>query len=155
MAHERCATHGRTSRGCDVSRVETESRRTAFVWLSPCRYLIYNSAPESRAAWQAPCEGKPMSGTTARRTPRPTPHHMEPIDYYNDQKYCPSCEDYVPYLMSVEHSYCTCCGGEVRLFSKTDWENFQNGLSAKRPKGGRPRKKTTTKSNPSTDRESA
>ena len=68
---------------------------------------------------------------------------MEPIDYYNDQKFCPTCDDYVSYLMSVEHSYCTRCGNEVRLFSKDDWENFQNGLSAKRPKGGRPRKKNT------------
>ena len=65
---------------------------------------------------------------------------MEPIDYYNDQKYCPTCDAYVSYLMSVEHSYCTTCGNEVRLFSKDDWESFQTGLSAKRPKGGRPRK---------------
>jgi hypothetical protein len=65
---------------------------------------------------------------------------MDPLDYYSDQKYCPTCDEYVSYLMSVEHSYCTQCGCEVRLFSKDDWEEFNNSIVAKRPKGGRPRK---------------
>jgi hypothetical protein len=42
--------------------------------------------------------------------------------------------------MSIEHSYCVQCGGEVRLFSKEDWENFHENLTARRPRGGRPRK---------------
>ena len=68
---------------------------------------------------------------------------MDKLDYYSDQKYCPTCDDYVSYLQSVEHAYCTRCGGEVRLFSKEDWESFQSGLAAKRPKGGRPKKNKT------------
>ena len=60
-------------------------------------------------------------------------------DFYTDKKWCPSCEEYGPYLMSIEHSYCTTCGSEVRLFSDADWGTFQDSMSARRPKGGRPR----------------
>jgi len=65
---------------------------------------------------------------------------MDNLDYYSDRKFCPQCDKYVSYLMSVEHSYCVDCGAEVRLFSQGDWQEFNNSLSAKRPKGGRPRK---------------
>lgn len=65
---------------------------------------------------------------------------MENADYYSDQKFCAKCETYVPYLMSVDHSYCTQCGSEVRLFSKQDWSEFQREIVERRPKGGRPRK---------------
>ncbi len=41
-------------------------------------------------------------------------------DFYNTTKYCSTCKGYVNYLMSVDRSYCTQCGGEVRLFSKDD-----------------------------------
>ena len=64
---------------------------------------------------------------------------MEPIDYYKDRKYCTHCEDYVLYLMSVDHSYCAQCGHQVRLFSDADWESFNDSMKMKR-KGGRPRK---------------
>jgi len=65
---------------------------------------------------------------------------MEPLDYYNDRKFCPTCRDYRPYLMSVSKSYCVECGGEVRLFSETDWAEFHESMAAKKPRGGRPRK---------------
>jgi hypothetical protein len=65
---------------------------------------------------------------------------MNRFDYYSDRKFCPTCDSYVSYLMSSEHSYCVQCGGEVRLFSKEDWENFHENLTARRPRGGRPRK---------------
>lgn len=65
---------------------------------------------------------------------------MERNSYYDDRKYCPACDDYVPYLMSIEHSYCVDCGGEVRLFSREDWQAFNQTLAERRPKGGRPRK---------------
>lgn len=71
---------------------------------------------------------------------------QQPIDYYNDRKFCPHCEDYRPYLMSVSKSYCAECGNEVRLFSKEDWVQFHEDLATKRPKGGRPRKKRDSKS---------
>jgi len=65
---------------------------------------------------------------------------MDNLDFYNDRKFCPSCDKYVSYLMSIEHSFCVDCGTEVRLFSGNDWQEFNDSLSAKRPKGGRPRK---------------
>ena len=65
---------------------------------------------------------------------------MKDLDYYSDKKWCPDCENYVSYLMSVEHSYCVDCGGEVRLFSKEDWEAFSEKMATRRPKGGRRRK---------------
>lgn len=65
---------------------------------------------------------------------------MDRPDYYNDRKFCTTCCDYVPYLMSVEHSYCAACGSEVRLFSESDWEAFNESMQARKPKGGRPRK---------------
>ena len=65
---------------------------------------------------------------------------MDQLDYYSDRKYCSQCDSYVPYLMSVELSYCARCGNEVRLFSKEDWTAFNNAVQSRRPKGGRPRK---------------
>ncbi len=65
---------------------------------------------------------------------------MENADYYTDLKFCAKCDKYVPYLMGVEHSYCTECGGRVRLFSQQDWDAFTENLARQRPKGGRPRK---------------
>jgi len=65
---------------------------------------------------------------------------MEYGDFYNDRKFCETCNEYVPYLQGIEHSYCTQCGQQVRLFSDSDWEAFQESLKARRPKGGRPRK---------------
>jgi len=65
---------------------------------------------------------------------------MDHIDYYSDRKYCTHCEKYVPYLMSVDHSFCAECGAEVRLFSERDWQAFNQSMADRRPKGGRPRK---------------
>jgi len=67
---------------------------------------------------------------------------LDHSDYYSDHKYCHECEAYVPYLMSLEHSYCAQCGSRVRLFSESDWEAFHAALKERRPKGGgRPRKR--------------
>ena len=65
---------------------------------------------------------------------------MDHLDYYNDRKFCQDCGDYVPYLQSIEHSYCAVCGAQVRLFSDEDWDLFHESLKERRPKGGRPRK---------------
>lgn len=65
---------------------------------------------------------------------------MDNSNFYDDRKFCPECNAYVPYLISMEHSYCVTCGGVVRLFSEGDWENFNESLKSRRPKGGRPRK---------------
>ncbi len=70
---------------------------------------------------------------------------MNKPDFYKDKKFCAECEGYVNYLMGLEFSYCVTCGGRVRLFSKQDWENFNDTISRGRPKGGRPRKKQNKK----------
>ena len=62
--------------------------------------------------------------------------------FLNDTKFCPCCNDYVRYLASIDRSYCIDCGGEVRLFSESDWTAFQEKMAARKPKGGRPRKTT-------------
>jgi len=82
------------------------------------------------------------SGLAPQVSPNPTEDReikMEQLDYYNDRKYCAACQEYVPYLMSTEHSYCAQCGAQVRLFSDADWTAFNESVLAKR-KGGRPRK---------------
>ena len=61
-------------------------------------------------------------------------------DFYSDQKWCPSCDRYVAYLMSVTTSYCVECGGEVRLLSKEDWESFAESMEARRPRSRRSKK---------------
>ncbi len=70
---------------------------------------------------------------------------MDNADFYSDCKYCHHCDNYVSYLQSMEHSYCVDCGNEVRLFSKEDWQRFNESLKDRRPKGGRPRKNANKK----------
>ncbi|MFT5286528.1 MAG: hypothetical protein ACI8TQ_002697 [Planctomycetota bacterium] len=65
---------------------------------------------------------------------------MDNSSFYDDHKFCPACEDYVAYLISMDDSYCVNCGGIVRLFSEDDWVDFNESLKSRRPKGGRPRK---------------
>lgn len=54
-------------------------------------------------------------------------------DYDTDRKYCPTCGDYVPFLQSLEQSFCIQCGGLVSLFSEDDWTRFRHGLRLMRP----------------------
>ncbi len=57
---------------------------------------------------------------------------MQSQDYYREQKWCESCNDYVPYLMSVNHSFCVECGGKVKLFSKTDKAQFSDEVQKRK-----------------------
>ncbi|HED66148.1 MAG TPA: hypothetical protein ENJ09_11405 [Planctomycetes bacterium] len=66
-------------------------------------------------------------------------------DFYNDRKYCDHCQTYVSYLQGMDQSYCVECGQPVRLFSDEDWADFHASLKERRPKGGRPRKKSQGK----------
>jgi len=70
---------------------------------------------------------------------------MDNTDYYSDRKYCTNCREYVPYLQSMEHSYCAVCGSQVRLFSEEDWNAFTESLKDRKTKGGRPRKQREDK----------
>lgn len=63
--------------------------------------------------------------------------HAKRNDFYSDRKWCPACDGYVPYLMSLDTSFCVECGGEVRLFSEKDWQAFSDNMQARRPKSGR------------------
>ncbi|MGD2016783.1 MAG: hypothetical protein PVJ89_01590 [Planctomycetota bacterium] len=55
-------------------------------------------------------------------------------DFQNDRKWCPACDVYVSYLMSIEKSYCVQCGGEVRLFNEEDWLAFSEKMDARKPR---------------------
>jgi hypothetical protein len=67
--------------------------------------------------------------------------HLHGVNnFYSDRKFCDHCETYVSYLMSVDKSFCVECGNEVHLFSKEDWQDFNETLQSRRTKGGRPSK---------------
>ncbi|MEM6673613.1 MAG: hypothetical protein AAF726_12275 [Planctomycetota bacterium] len=80
---------------------------------------------------------------------------MTTSSFHEDTKFCPCCNDYVRYLASVERSYCVECGSEVRLFSESDWAQFEEGMEARRNKGGRPRGRTATRAKAQPRRASA
>jgi hypothetical protein len=68
---------------------------------------------------------------------------MQTNDFYQSQKWCDCCGQYVNYLASLDHSYCIACGAKVRLFSAADWQGVVAKLEtnkAEKRKGGRPRK---------------
>ena len=50
----------------------------------------------------------------------------ESADFYGEKKWCESCNEYVRFMMSVNHSYCIECGGRVRLFNPNDSRSFQD-----------------------------
>ncbi len=56
-------------------------------------------------------------------------------DFENDKKWCEQCNSYQRYLMSVNHSFCSECGSQVRLFSKADAEAFTEQLTKRRWRG--------------------
>lgn len=49
-----------------------------------------------------------------------------------ERKWCTHCDDYVRYMMSVNHSFCVQCGNRVRLFSKQDSESFFEKVQQRR-----------------------
>ena len=56
---------------------------------------------------------------------------MKP-DFAQEKKWCPKCEDYRRYLMSINHSFCVQCGTQMRLFSKQDQARFTEELQKRR-----------------------
>ncbi len=54
------------------------------------------------------------------------------LDFYTEKKHCRHCQRYVPFLTSLNRSYCAVCGEVVNLFSKEDWKKFrrQNAAAA-------------------------
>ena len=57
---------------------------------------------------------------------------MTERNFERDKKWCPKCEDYRRYMMSVNHSFCTDCGTQMRLFSKKDQERFTEEVQRRR-----------------------
>ena len=53
-----------------------------------------------------------------------------PTNYYAESKYCPRCNEYVRFLMSLQASYCVHCGSRVHLFSRKDQDAFLRSLDA-------------------------
>ena len=67
---------------------------------------------------------------------------MDLFDFYNEQKWCEHCKSYVPYLMSVDRSYCARCGQEVTLFNKSDWAAFRDGLESQKSQNQKKRRRS-------------
>ena len=57
---------------------------------------------------------------------------MNERNFERDKKWCPKCEEYQRYMMSVNHSFCTNCGTQMRLFSKKDQERFTEEVQRRR-----------------------
>ena len=57
---------------------------------------------------------------------------MDRNNYYDETKWCETCQNYVRYLMSMDSSYCASCGRKVRLFSKKDAKDFSSTLEKKK-----------------------
>ena len=83
-----------------------ESRANAAPGL-PVAFSVFVNNPDPRASQSAP---------TGRG------------EFYNEQKWCEHCRQYVSFLMSVNYSYCVTCGGRVRLFSRDDADRFQQNV---------------------------
>ncbi|MCC6673256.1 MAG: hypothetical protein IT458_19485 [Planctomycetes bacterium] len=57
---------------------------------------------------------------------------MDRMDFEKETKWCARCNDYVRYLMSVNHSYCVQCGSQVKLFSREDMARFTDHLEKRK-----------------------
>ena len=44
----------------------------------------------------------------------------------SESKWCDHCNNYVRFMMSINHSYCIECGGRVRLFNRNDSQAFHD-----------------------------
>lgn len=66
---------------------------------------------------------------------------MAPSNYYQETKYCPRCNDYVRYLMSLSACYCVNCGSRVHLFSRKDQDSFLRSLDTSKLAGRQGRKR--------------
>ena len=56
-------------------------------------------------------------------------------DYYDDQRYCATCDAYVFYLLSPATAYCSYCGDRVSLFPAADLVRFREAFAARRGPG--------------------
>ncbi len=53
-------------------------------------------------------------------------------EFEHEKKWCPKCEAYRHYLMSVDHSFCVQCGTQMRLFNNQDRQRFAEALQRRR-----------------------
>ncbi len=65
--------------------------------------------------------------------------------FYNDLKFCPTCDEYVSYLSSPVQCYCIQCGGEARLMSPQDWSTFNHNRAKPTRRGKGKAKRTQAK----------
>ena len=57
---------------------------------------------------------------------------MDYRDFYQEKKWCTTCNDYVRYLMSVNQSFCIHCSTPVKLFNKEDLARFKTDLERRK-----------------------
>jgi len=57
---------------------------------------------------------------------------MDYRDFYQEMKWCPKCNGYVRYMMSVNQSFCADCGGPVKIFNKEDLAKFRVDLERRK-----------------------
>ena len=57
---------------------------------------------------------------------------MDFSDFYQEKKWCPRCNDYVRYMMSVNQSFCVQCGAPVKLFNKDDLAKFKTDMEKRK-----------------------
>jgi hypothetical protein len=103
MQHRRAAAPARAARNARCQRRQAETAR-------------------ARRAWSAACSV--CAGGKGDR--------MHAMDFNNEKKWCPRCNAYVRYLMSVDHSFCAHCGTKVRLFSDEDSQRFNTSMERKK-----------------------
>lgn len=53
---------------------------------------------------------------------------MSNSNFYCERKWCETCKEYVPYLMSTDHSFCVKCHSKVRIFSREDSVRFNDTI---------------------------
>ncbi len=53
-------------------------------------------------------------------------------DFEQEKKWCPKCETYRRYMVSINHSFCIECGTKMRLFSKPDQARFTEEIQKRR-----------------------
>lgn len=56
---------------------------------------------------------------------------MGTTNFYDDSRFCATCQTYVRFLLSPRAAYCVECGGRVRIFSQGDLEKFRRTLSTR------------------------
>ncbi len=86
-------------------------------------------SPAPRARWRTWHLRCSSTDVTETRTTLPS---TATCDFERETKWCEACSTQVRFLMSVNASYCVCCGSKVRLFSKPERARFAESVQKKK-----------------------